>query len=138
MFRAKPETRRNLTVTAICSDAATLDGLEGYLNRRVSFRCFRAIHRAGKESMAADCVVLYPDGFPPRAVQRLAKNLTSAPTVSLVIIVTARPAEYQALDRARTANSRLIVLSLPAWPWTLFATIQSSLPSLRREASRLC
>jgi len=138
MFRAKPETRRSLTVTAICSDAATLEGLGGYLDRRVSYRSILEIGQASEASLATDCVVLYPDGFPTRGVRHLVGRLVSSPTVSLVIVVTARPNEYQSLDRALTANSSLIVLSSPAWPWTLFATIQSSLPSPRARASRLC
>ena len=125
-------------MTAICNDTSTVDGLEGYLKRRVSYHSVLEIGQASQASMASDCVVLYPDGYPARAVRQLARDLINSPTVSLVIIVTARPIEYQALDRARTANSRLIVLSPPAWPWTLFATIQSSLPSLRRESSRMC
>ena len=125
-------------VTAICNDISTLEGLGGYMNRRVTYRSVLAVSEASKVSMSSDCVVLYPDGFPARAAQRLARDLINCPTVSLVIIVTAWPNEYQALDRTRTANNRLIMLSPPAWPWTLFATIQSSLPSLRREASRLC
>lgn len=138
MFRAKPETRRSLTVTAICNDASILEGLGRYLNRRVSYHSVLEMRQATRASMASDCVVFYPDGFPARAVQRLSRDLVSCPTVSLVIIVSARPNEYQALDRALTASNRVIVLSPPVWPWTLFATIQSSLPSLRCEASRLC
>jgi len=138
MFKARPENRRSLTVTVICNDASTLEGVGGYLSRRVTYRSVQAIGQANKESMASDCVVLYPDGFPARAVQRLAGHLASCPTVSLVIIATALPTEYQILDRGRTTTNRLIVLSLPAWPWTLFAAIESSLPRIRREASRLC
>ncbi|HYQ42165.1 MAG TPA: hypothetical protein VER11_09355 [Polyangiaceae bacterium] len=125
-------------MTAIGNDAATLEGLGGYLNRRVAYRSVRALREASAAAMASDCVVLYPDGFPARAVQRLARDLINCPTVSLVILVTAQPDIYQGIDRSRTANNRLIVLQPPAWPWTLFATIQSSLPSLRREVSRLC
>jgi hypothetical protein len=138
MFRQRPETRRSLTVTAISSDAATLEGLGGYLNRRVTYRPVFTIREASKASLASDCVVLYPDAFPAREVQNLARRLIGYPTVSLAIIVTARPYEYQALDRGQTATNRLVVLSPPVWPWTLFATIQSSFPILRGEAWRLC
>jgi len=138
MFKAKPPNRRSLTVTAICRDASTLEALRSYLDRRVSYRAVVALSQATREPMASDCVLLYPDEFPSRSVQRLAKRLISNPTVSLVIIVTASPpSEYQTLDRARGSSNRLIVLSLPVWPWTLFATIESSLPSFRREGARL-
>ena len=137
MFKSRSEARRSLTVTAICSDAATLEGLAGYLHRRVAYRAVLTLGRANEESMASDCVLLYPDGFPARPAQRLAKRLISCATVSLVVIVTAQPSEYEVLERDRTTSSRLMVLSPPAWPWTLFAAIESSFPSVHREASRL-
>ncbi|HET7544138.1 MAG TPA: hypothetical protein VFK05_29905 [Polyangiaceae bacterium] len=103
----------------------------------MSYRSVSAIGHLSKALLASDCIVLYPDGFPVRPAQRLAMDLINCPTVSLVIIVTTQT-KYQELNRARTLSNRLIVLSPPAWPWTLFATIQSSLPSLHRETSRLC
>jgi hypothetical protein len=138
MFRAKPPARRSLTVTVVCRDPSTIQGLEVYLARRVTCCVALALAQASKQSMASDCVVLYPDGFPARSAQRFANRLVDSPTVSLVVIVSAIPAEYQSLGRARSLSNRLIVLSAPAWPWTIFATIESSLPTLRREPSRLC
>ena len=139
MFNAKPATRRSLSVTAISHNAATIEGLGRYLRRRVTFRAALASEEPSEESLRSDCVVLYPDGLPARAAQRLARRLIGSPTVSLVIVVTALPAaERQALVGSRSSINRLIFLPLPAWPWTIFATIESSLPSRDRAASRFC
>ena len=139
MFNAKPATRRSLSVTAVSRDAATIEGLGCYLRRRVAFRAALASEEPSDESLRSDCVVLYPDGLPSRAAQRLARRLIGSPTVSLVIIVTALPvAEYQTLVGSRSSNNRLIFLPTPAWPWTVYATIESSLSGPYRAASRLC
>lgn len=139
MFNAKPATMRNLSVTAISSNAATLEGLGSYLRRRVAFRGALTAEEPSEETMRSDCVIFYPDGVAPRAAQRLARRLISSPTVSLVILVTALPlADCEVLVGTRSANNRLIVLPAPAWPWTVFATLESSLPGRYRVASQLC
>ena len=139
MFNAKPAAMRNLSVTGIAMDPGTLEGLGHYLRRRVAYRGVFAADEPSEESMRSDCVVLYPDGLPLRAAQRLARRLISCPTVSLVIIVTALPAaERQTLVGSRSASNCLIFLPIPAWPWTVFATIESSLPGRYRAASQQC
>lgn len=138
MFQARRLVRRNLTVTLVCPDADVISGLERYLRYRVSCRVVLALAQASVDPMVSDCVVLYPDGFPVHPVQRFAARLIRSPTVPLVIIVTESPEHFGSIDRGRRENNRLILFSPPAWPWTLFATIESSLPSPRREASQLC
>jgi hypothetical protein len=138
MFHPSPPTRRSLTVTVVSRDIATIDNLERYLFRRVWYRAALGLAEASRESLASDCVVLYPDGFSKSEAQRFARRLTFSPTVSLVIIVTAFPARFSLLACTQSASNRLIVLSQPTWPWTLFATIESSLPSPRRKSSRPC
>ena len=89
--------------------------------------------------MRSDCVIFYPDGLPLRSAQRVARRLISSPIVSLVIIATDLPAaDRQMLVGSRGASNRLIFLPMPAWPWTVFATIESSLPGRYRAASHLC
>ena len=139
MFNTKPATKRSLSITAISSDAATIEGLGHYLRRRVAFRAAFAPEEPSEETLRSDCVVLYPDGIPARSAQRLARRLISSPTVSLVIIVTGLSAtECQVLVGSRSSINRLIFLPLTIWPWTIFAAIESTLPSLHRSASRFC
>lgn len=139
MFNPKPATMRNLSITAISSDVATLEGLGSYLKRRVAYRGALAAEEPAEETMRSDCVIFYTDGVPPRAAQRLARRLISSPTVSLVILVTAlSPKDCEALIGARSTSNRLIVLPAPAWPWTVFATVESSLPGKSRSVAQLC
>jgi hypothetical protein len=89
-------------------------------------------------SAASDAVVFYPDGFATSAVRRFIRRLIGNATLSLVIIVTWHPERFAALDYMPAATNKFIVLSEPAWPWELFATIQSSLPRFRRVDSSTC
>jgi hypothetical protein len=139
MFNAKPATKRSLNVTVIGHDMATIEGLGGYLRRRVAFRAALASEEPSEQTMRSDCVVLYLDELSRRSAQRLASRLISCPTVSLVIIVTSLSAgECRALVGSRSSSNRLIFLPRPAWPSTVFATIESGLPGRYRAASQLC
>jgi hypothetical protein len=115
-----------------------VDGLARYLNPRGTFRAVLALPKAARNAMASDAVILYPDDFAAAGVLDLAVRLLNRKSVSLLIIVTANPARFRALERSRQATSKLVVLSKPAWPWTLLATIESTLQHARREGSRSC
>jgi hypothetical protein len=129
MFRLSLPKRRSLTVSAVASDLPTLDGIGRYLDRRVSFRVLSA---------ASDVVLFYPDGFPMSHVQNFVRRLLGNATLSLVIVVTTRADLFLPLARSRTSADKFIVLPMPAWPWELFATIQSSLPGFHRDDRGLC
>ncbi len=137
MFHANFPRRRSLTVTAV-ADIATLESLEHYLHPRVSFRAVPELEGAFTSLAASDAVVFYPDGFAPGAVQLLVRRLIGHATLDLVIVVTAQPERFRALSHSRATANRFIVFSKPAWPWELFATIQASLPDLRRQEACSC
>ena len=138
MFQINVPTRRSLTVMTVADDIPTLEGLERYLHPRVSFLAVPELDGAVAGLAASDAVVLYPDGFAVRAVERFVRRLICDTTLSLVIVVTAQVDRFRALSQSRATASRFIVLSQPVWPWELFATIQASLPYPRREDARSC
>ena len=138
MFRLSLPKRRSLTVSAVASDLPTLDGIGRYLDRRVSFRAIHGLSQAFVLSAASDVVLFYPDGFPMSHVQNFVRRLLGNATLSLVIVVTTRADLFLPLARSRTSADKFIVLPTPAWPWELFATIQSSLPGFHRDDRGLC
>lgn len=138
MFQLSLPQRRSLTISAVADDLATLEGLQRYLQPRVSFRAVPALKKAFASLAASDAVVFYPDGFSTRGVQRFVRQLLDNATVAVVIIVTACPEQFRGLSDASATADRFIVLSRPAWPWELFATIQATLPRPRREDAHPC
>ena len=138
MFRLSFPKRRSLTVTVVAEDRSTLDSIGHYLKRHVTFLAVPTLEDAFVKSAASDAIVFYPDGFATVAVRRFVHRLLGHATLSLVIIVTAHPQRFAGLDFLRAATNKFIVLSEPAWPWELFATIHSSLPRFRRMDSSPC
>lgn len=138
MFRLNLSTRRSLTVTTVADDMTTLESLGRYLQRRVSFRAAPDLETAFASLAASDAVVFYPDGYAQRGVQSFVSRLISNTTLSLVIVVTKDPERFRALSQSRTTASQFIVLSQPAWPWELFATIAAGFPYVQHEDARSC
>jgi hypothetical protein len=138
MFRVSFPKRRSLAVTVVAEDRCTLHSIGHYLNRHLTFFAVPTLEDAFTKSAASDAVVFYPDRFPNAAVQRFIRRLIGNATLSLVIIVTAHPERFVGLDYLRVAMNKFIVLSEPAWPWELLATIHSTLPGFRRLDSSPC
>jgi hypothetical protein len=138
MFRLASSNRRSITVMLVSQDLSTIDRTERYMRRRVSFRAVWALDEALTKAAASDAVVFYPDGFPPRAVRTFVQRLAASATLSLVIVVTRHPEQFRDLEHPNAMANRAIVLSEPAWPWEIYATIHSSLPGFSRSGSGPC
>jgi hypothetical protein len=136
MFHLKFPKRRSVTITAVAEDVDTLESLAHYLRRRVSFNSARDLDHAFTTSAASDVVLFYPDGFSVPEVYEFALRVLGNTTLSLVVVVTGHPERFNVLLQASVMVNRLIVLAKPAWPWELFATIQSGLPSFGRQSVR--
>jgi len=138
MFRLSFPKRRSLTLTVVAEDRSILHSIGHYLNRHVTCFAVPTLEDAFTMSAASDAIVFYPDGFATAAVRRFIQRLIGNATLSLVIIVTWHKERFAALDYMPAATNNFIVLSEPAWPWELFATIQSSLPRFRGVDSSVC
>jgi hypothetical protein len=137
MFRIQPK-RRSLIVTVVAEDRSILHSVGHYLSRHVTSFAAPTLDDALMKSAASDAVVFFPDGFTDAAVLHIVRRLMRNATLSLVIIVSAHPESFAGLDFLRAATNKFIVLSAPAWPWDLLATIHSSLPRFGRAASSPC
>jgi len=138
MFRIGLPKRRGLTVTGVTGDAGTLASMVQYFKGRVSFRAVPDLSQAFRVSASSDAVVFYPDEFEQKMGLRFLLMSIGNATLSLIVVVTSDPGQFQAVAYSRGAVDKCIVLSKPIWPWELLATIQAGVPGYRRGTSRLC
>jgi hypothetical protein len=116
-----------LAATIVSANSETLDGLHAYLTSAdVQARCCRALDVASAE-VGAGCtaVVLFPDDFPRDSVVRALRNLRDRHPDVHTILVTRFPKQFQRLSD--DAPRSLVIVTKPAWGWTILDAIHGRL-----------
>jgi DNA-binding NtrC family response regulator len=131
-MRPARAAHRDATIVTIVSDnAETLDGLETYLQRAgVATRSTRDIARAvDLTEMVSAAVVIFPDDFAPDAVADAVANLGAKRPKTLVVLVTCAPKRFAKASPPLGATT--LVVSRPAWGWTILDAIREHLAGKR-------
>jgi DNA-binding response OmpR family regulator len=112
-------------VTIVADNPETLDGLEGYLRRvGLAVRGTRQILACEWVAQESAAVVLFPDDFEHLDVARALDQLQHGRGLVAVIVVTGNPERFEAT--AGAGASAPLILTKPAWGWTILDTIRAS------------
>jgi len=115
--------RERLHVTVVSTNPETLDGLRAYLKSAdVDVRCCRALDVASAD-VCASCraIVLFPDDFPWDNVLSALRDLRDRRPDIQAVLVTRSPKQFHRV--AESAPTSLVIVTKPAWGWTILDAI---------------
>ena len=122
----------SVQVTIVAASAETLDGLQAYLSRAgVGTRATREL--AGACAHPCSAVILFPDDFSPRDVQRELRRLRRERPHLVPLVVTGEPDRYARMSDVDGTRRTPIVLIKPAWGWTILEAIREAVEPPGRE-----
>jgi hypothetical protein len=125
-MRARGSPPSAKTITIVCANPETLDGLEGYL-RSVGFAAHgsrRLDDCVARTNGATIAVLLFPDDFAWEAVIATLAELAATRSKALRVLVTSSPKTYQ---RLLDGPAKAVVIARPVWGWTILDTIRAHL-----------
>jgi len=113
-------------VTLIADNPETLDGLQAYLaGVGVASRTTRVLRDAALILPGSSALVLFPDDFALKDVERRLAFLRASRPELLIVLVTSSPGRFRsALDRDDRCLSP-VVLPKPAFGWVILDAIRA-------------
>ncbi|MFO0615430.1 MAG: hypothetical protein U0414_22750 [Polyangiaceae bacterium] len=124
----EPRTGDPPSVVIVSRNAETIDALSKYL----AGAGLRTEGGASVESLAREDAptgwVLFPDDFPPEAVDA---SIERCPPTAVLILVTSSPKRFAI--RMSGADRRRVVLAKPAWGWAILDAILERLDPREKE-----
>jgi len=122
----------SVQVTIVAASAETLDGLQAYLARAgVGTRATREL--AGACAHPCSAVILFPDDFSPKDVQRELRRLRRERPQLVPLVVTSEPDRYAWVSEIGGNGREPVVLIKPAWGWTILEAIREVVEPPGRE-----
>ena len=114
----------NFTLTLVSKDPATLSGVRDYLRSSVaSLTSASRLEHLSEETTHKDAIVLFADDYPSDEIVRRVPGLAS----KLVVIVTARAHDFDALRERTDVHPRITIVSRPTWGWVLLDAIRAGM-----------
>lgn len=111
------------TVAILSDNPETIDGLVGYLrNVGIPAQGRRDLDVARLQTSKTRAIVLFPDDFAEAGVTALLNTLMKKDDTFLKLIVTGKPAPYEALLVGRKG---FVVNTRPVWGWAIVDAIRA-------------
>lgn len=115
----------------VSTDRETLDGVKEYFERAgARVRTTSRLDEASDATEGAEAVVFFADDYPAEEGITFLSQLSAR----LVIVVTAKLAEFNAGRSSWRQARPVVVLSRPAWGWVLLDAVRAGLEDRRGHA----
>jgi len=113
-------------VTLIADNPETLDGLQAYLaGVGVASRTTRVLRDAALILPGSSAVVLFPDDFALKDVERRLASLRASRPELLIVLVTSLPGHFHTALAADERSLTPVVLPKPAFGWVILDAIRA-------------
>jgi hypothetical protein len=121
-----------LLVTIVAKNAATLHGLQTYLEGAgVHVTTTSAMDRVLETTPpAAAAVIVFPDEYPHDAAVGALALLRKDRAQTMRVIVTQEPRRFDEADADPSKLAAPLILPKPAWAWTILDAVRARLVTL--------